>query len=303
MPAGKRENGLKPPSFRQVLPSSAMQPSGKFIRTPRFRPWHDGIPPARRWAPTRPLIALAFALTVTLLVSTASRAATNELDAFTRFAESEFQRTRALYETNRTDVATAWQFARACFDRAELANGDKQRASLAEQGIATCRAALQRAPADAAVNFYLALNLGQLARTKGLGALKLVKEMEELFHKARTLDETIDHAGPDRSLGLLYQDAPGWPTSVGSKKKSLVHLRRAVELDPDFPENRLNLAATLLLHHRDRPGAEEQMRALAANWDRAKTRYSGEAWAFAWSSWESQRTSIERRLAESSRGR
>ena len=66
------------------------------------------------------------------------------------------------------------------------------------------------------------MNLGQLARTEYLGALTLVKQMEQEFKAAGGLDPQFDHAGPKRNLGLLYRDAPGWPVSIGNPSKSLV---------------------------------------------------------------------------------
>jgi len=44
--------------------------------------------------------------------------------------------------------------------------------------------------------------------------------MERRFHTARQLQETLDYAGPDRNLGLLYWRAPGWPASVGSRPQA-----------------------------------------------------------------------------------
>jgi tetratricopeptide (TPR) repeat protein len=46
-------------------------------------------------------------------------------------------------------------------------------------------------------------------------------------------------------LGLLQLRAPGPPTSVGSPRKGLRNLQRAVELFPDYPENYLYLAEAL----------------------------------------------------------
>ena len=45
-------------------------------------------------------------------------------------------------------------------------------------------------------HYYLAMNLGQLARTEMIGALKIVKEMENEFEIAADIDPRFDHAGP-----------------------------------------------------------------------------------------------------------
>ena len=97
----------------------------------------------------------------------------------------------------------------------------------------------------APAHYYLGMNLGQLARTRGLSALRLVNQMQREFTRARDLDEHFDWAGPDRNLGLLYRDAPAF-ASIGSRSKAREHLMRAVELAPRYPENRLNLVETYL---------------------------------------------------------
>ncbi len=69
----------------------------------------------------------------------------------------------------------------------------------------------------------------------------MVREMEREFKTADDLDEHFDYAGPERCLGLLYRDAPGWPISIGSRHKAREWLEQAVKLAPDYPENQLNL--------------------------------------------------------------
>ena len=140
------------------------------------------------------------------------------------FAEKEFERAQGRFSVGCQQSDQRWQFARAAFDFAEFSTNDTQRAALANQGIAACRQLVAREPKLAAGHYYLAMNLGQLARTEYLGALTLVKEMEPEFKAAAELDPQFDHAGPERNLGLLYRDAPGWPVSIGnpSKAQSLV---------------------------------------------------------------------------------
>src|SRR6266516_6101874 len=139
-----------------------------------------------------------------------------------------------------TNAVAAWEFARACFDRAEYATNDTERMIVADQGIAACRRLLARQTGSAPAHYYLGMNLGQLARTKTLGALRIVDEMEREFKAAQQLDEHFDFAGADCNLGLLYFEASAF-ASVGSCSKARQHLQRAVELALDFPENRLNL--------------------------------------------------------------
>ena len=97
---------------------------------------------------------------------------------FAAYAKRSFQEAQAHYRKAPGEATAAWQFGRACFDLAEFATNNAQRASLAEAGIAVCRQAIARESNSAPAHYYLAMNLGQLARTKALGALKLVGQME-----------------------------------------------------------------------------------------------------------------------------
>ncbi|MHB9006312.1 MAG: hypothetical protein ACYDC1_05225 [Limisphaerales bacterium] len=199
--------------------------------------------------------------------------------------ERLFLETKGRHAESPTNNPLAWQFARACFDWAEFATNDNQRASIATEGIQVSRAIVEREPDLAPARYYLAMNLGQLARTRTLGALSLVSEMEALFHSVRVADERFDEAGPDRCLGLLYRDAPGWPLSVGSRSKARRHLRRAVELAPEFPENRLNLIEGLLQWN-DLKEARREAESTAALLPGARQRLSGDAWQSSWIDWD-----------------
>ena len=194
------------------------------------------------------------------------------------------------------EAAAAWQFGRACFDLAEFATNNAGRASLAEQGIAACRFALARESDSAPAHYYLGMNLGQLARTKGLSALKLVDQMEGEFSRARDLDEHFDYAGPDRNLGLLYRDAPVIG-SVGSRTRAREHLRRAVELAPQYPENRLNLIEAYMKWG-ERTGAYRELQTLEAAWPAARTNFVGEAWAASWADWEPRLKKLKKKVEE-----
>jgi hypothetical protein len=200
-------------------------------------------------------------------------------------ARQAYVTARTLHESSRTNLTAAWEFASACFEWAEFASNATQRAALAQEGIAVSRWVVEQQPGLAAGHYYLAMNLGQLARTKSLGALRLVSEMEKQFQTASELEATFDHAGPDRSLGLLYRDAPGWPTSVGSRAKARRHLQHAVELCPDFPENRLCLLETL--HHwGEAKTVQAELPRVARALTRARASFTGDAWAASWADWD-----------------
>jgi hypothetical protein len=217
---------------------------------------------------------------------------------FAQRASAEFHRAQALFQSQTNEPSVAWQFARACFDFADFATNDTERATLVIQGIAACRQMLAQQPKSAPGHYYLGMNLGQLARTEILGALKLVKQMEIEFKTADNLDAHFDFAGPARCLGLLYRDAPVWPTSIGSRHKAREWLEQAVQLAPDYPENHLDLVESRLQWN-DRTGAKNELKTLDALWPSAQTNLTGQAWEQSWNDWSTRRDAVRKRLDES----
>ena len=219
---------------------------------------------------------------------------TNALAQAAARAESIFLTERQTFPGNLTNNGPAWHYARACFDWAEFATNDTQRAEIARLGIKASRDLIARNPRPVQGHYYLGMNLGQLARTKSLGALPLVDQMEVEFIAAQKADESFDFAGPDRNLGLLYLEAPSIG-SVGSRSKARTHLERAARMAPNFPENRLNLADARL-RWRDTEGAQRELDALEAGLAQARGKLGGEEWSAAWVDWEKRRVKLQTQL-------
>jgi tetratricopeptide (TPR) repeat protein len=218
---------------------------------------------------------------------------TQQVD-FVAYARTNFDEARTRYNKRSRSTQDSWQFAQACFDLAEFATNSSERVEIAEQGISASRQLIVTDPNSAPAHYYLAMNLGQVARSKGLGALKLVNEMEREFLTVRGLDEHFDNAGADRCLGLLYRDAPTIG-SVGSRRKARVHLQRAAELAGDFPANRLNLAEAYVKWG-DRTEARRELKTLEDLWPAAHAKYHGDTWASSWADWEPRLRALKKRL-------
>lgn len=202
-----------------------------------------------------------------------------------RRAEKIYQEAKQAHAAKPEDVTLAWQFTRAVFDWAEFSQNDEQREKLALEGIAVSESWREKKPKEVGVLYYLAMNKGQLARTRLWTALGLVTEMEQLFQTTRDLDEKFDYAGPDRNLGLLYLDAPGWPASIGNKTKARTHLARALKLVPSYPENHLCFMEALL-RWKDKDALAKQMKAYEQMLPAAKKEFTGEAAEQSWIDWE-----------------
>jgi tetratricopeptide (TPR) repeat protein len=215
------------------------------------------------------------------------------------YVRESFRDASRKYQAATNDYDAAWQFARACFDLAEFATNNAGRAALAEDGIRVCRRLIRQSPARVEAHYYLGMNLGQLARTRTIGALRIVDEMERVFLAARDRDERFDFAGSDRNLGLLYLEAPAFG-SIGNRTKARQHLRRAVELFPDYPENRLNLAEAYLKWD-EYPSAAQELEALARSWTAAKEHLSGPAWTASWRDWQRRLVAAQQKVARSKR--
>ncbi len=235
-------------------------------------------------------VALLFLLS--LAAALAGRATDN--NTFIEQAEKEFQRAQKSFQTDPQNSTNSWRFASACFDRADLATNDARRAESARLGIAACQQLLAREPKSAPGHYYLAMNFGQLAEAEApsIAAYKLVHEVEHEFKAAAAVDEHFDFAGPPRCLGLLYRDAPGWPISIGSKRKAKDFLEQAARLAPDYPENQLNLAESYL-NWRQREEAEKALAKLDALWPAAQTNLGGELWGKSWHDWSVRRAAAK----------
>ncbi len=212
-------------------------------------------------------------------------------------AHLAYQQAKAVYAKDSENPQMAWRFGKACFDWAEFSTNHTDRAALAREGIAACELAVEKEPELAAGHYYLGMNRGQLARTMNLGALKLVNLMESDFSKARELDASFARAGPDRNLGLLYLEAPGWPVSLGNRAKARSHLHQAVKLYPTFPENRLNLMEA---YERWKETAllRQELKEWELNLETARQQFSGGRWQDEWTHWEERLQAIRNSLGK-----
>lgn len=101
-------------------------------------------------------------------------------------------------------------------------------------------------PQAAAGPYWLALNLAGIADVNRWRGRRLLPEIIANLEEAAALEPAYDQAGPWRTLGRIYYEAPGPPLSVGNLEKSLELLQKAVALAPTNATNHLYLAETLL---------------------------------------------------------
>jgi len=208
-------------------------------------------------------------------------------EEFRQRAKVAFDQARERYWSDTNNVVAAWEFGRAAFDLAEFARTKSERETIAVQGVAACRRGVRLEPTSAPAYYYLGMNLGQQARVYLLKGLRIVSEMEKVFLTARKLDPLFDYAGPDRSLGLLYRHAPGWPISLGNQSKASRHFNEAVRLHPNYPGNRIALAQ-FLWDTEQTILFDEQWDAIVQLIPRAQEEFNGPDWELSWIEWNHQ---------------
>jgi tetratricopeptide (TPR) repeat protein len=233
-------------------------------------------------------LAILFAATATLFADPAQE------QMFADRARAAYEHARAQYQSQTNNPVLAWEFARTCYDLTDRGTNKSQDAAIAQEGIAACQGAL-RFTNCAALHYYLGLNLGQLAQYEMLHGLHIVHEMEHEWQTAANLDVHFDFAGPNRSLGLLYRDAPGWPLSIGNRSKAEEFLQSAAVLAPDDPENILNLAETYSKWG-DTANARHELKILDGLWPKAQKSLTGEAWEHDWYDWSNRRDALRQKL-------
>ncbi|MBL4672737.1 MAG: hypothetical protein JKX81_10805 [Arenicella sp.] len=111
---------------------------------------------------------------------------------------------------------------------------DKDQIKAFEQLITRGEASLSRNSNNAEIQIWTGIIKSTLAGAKeGLGALGLAKAAKTHLEKAITLNDKALNGSAYTSLGVLYNNVPGWPIGFGDKKKSEKYLRKALEINPN----------------------------------------------------------------------
>ncbi len=124
-----------------------------------------------------------------------------------------------------------------------------ERLKLAQAGLLYAEKCLKLSAEEVPCLYYHALNQGLFIKNhipnyqKGLR--RIVADCEAVIR----LDERFEHGGCYRILGNIYEQAPSFaldPKSVTQDlDKSVEYLKKAVEIDPNYPLNQLFLARSL----------------------------------------------------------
>jgi tetratricopeptide (TPR) repeat protein len=202
------------------------------------------------------------------LALTAAEAKRLRADGLNEFAEQPRTLIRVTHaamaleqaaRTLRDDYDAQWQATEALAFLAENDSRPAFREEAAKRAVVLARHGRELNADRVECHYWYAVSTGLLADVDRSYGLNAVVEMEAALKRAAAIDERYDHAGPMRLMAILHLRTPAPPVSMGSPRRGLRLLERAVELFPDYPENYLYLAEAL----RDNGRADEARQALA----------------------------------------
>lgn len=160
------------------------------------------------------------------------------------------------------DQECAWAYgllAEVNFWFGETSDDADDKLAFYDEGVQCGEAAVGIDENSLEANFWLSVCYGAFGQEKGvMQSLALVQPIKKAAEKAAAIDGAYFYGGPWRVLGRLYHKAPGFPISVGSTKKAIECLEKAVAAGEKFFLNHLFLAEAYI-SNRDKAKAKEQL--------------------------------------------
>ena len=160
------------------------------------------------------------------------------------------------------DYVVLWEAARTAVWLSNYGPEDKQE-DYARDGITWANTAVKIKPDGEEGLFYdgaLAGKIAELDMAYGIDGLETIqKRMRQLIE----MKSTYIYGGPDRVLAIVLMRSPGSPIGPGDWDEAEKHMTRALEIDPNWPENQLYMAELEfgLAKHRDDAKYAESARA------------------------------------------
>ena len=161
------------------------------------------------------------------------------------------------------DFESAWKLARAQYWLGTNGVPERDRKAALEAGMAAGRKAIAIDPSRPDGHFWMAANMGALAESYGLRqGIRYRTPIRESLERVLKIDAPYLDGSADRALGRWYYKVPG--LFGGDKRKSEMHLRKALSYAPNSIISHLFLAETLIELGRSDEARKELEAALAA---------------------------------------
>ncbi len=137
-----------------------------------------------------------------------------------------------------------WRLARAQFYMGNRSKSEKEQKSLYYLCKKNADQSLDFNPESAGGNYYKAICSGKLGQLDGIwSSLSMISGFRKQMERAVKLDPYFEYGGPHRALGKFFHDLPF--VLGGDLKRSIEHLKLAVQLGPEYSDNYYYLSESL----------------------------------------------------------
>jgi len=168
----------------------------------------------------------------------------------------------ARLRNNPNDFEAAWKLARICYWLGGHVVQDQRRAQL-ERGVDAGRRAATMSPQRPEGHFWMAANMGALAESFGVRqGLRYRTPIKQALERVLMIDPGYQQGSADRALGRWYFKVPR--LFGGSNERSVEHLQRSLDYNPDSTVSHFFLAETLLDMNRRAEARAELQKVLDA---------------------------------------
>lgn len=149
-----------------------------------------------------------------------------------------------------------WRLARAEYWIGDHTGDKGEKKRIFEMGIYHAKRAVQADTGRPEGHYWLGVLYGVYGEAKGvLKSLSLVRPIKAEMNAVLAIDPAFDAGGPDRVLGRVFHELPGF--AGGSKEKALEHLLKSKEFGPRVGLTRIYLADTYLALDKIQEAREE----------------------------------------------
>jgi len=137
-----------------------------------------------------------------------------------------------------------WQLARAQFYMGNRAKSEKEQRGFYSLCKQNAERSLEFNPESAGGSYFKAVCIGKIGQLDGIwSSLSMISSFREQMERAVQLEPDLEYGGPHRALGKLFHDLPF--ILGGDLKRSIEHLKLAVQLAPDYSDNYFYLSESL----------------------------------------------------------
>jgi len=137
-----------------------------------------------------------------------------------------------------------WQLARAQFYIGNRAKSEKEQRNFFSLCKQNAERSLEFNPDSAGGNYFKAICIGKIGELSGIwSSLSMISGFREQMERVVQLEPGLEFGGPHRALGKLFHDLPFF--LGGDLKRSIEHLRLAVQLGPEYSDNYYYLSESL----------------------------------------------------------